>query len=314
MPAPGAAGDTFRQGLRERHRGSHHTLPGSDVHMESFPLPRPRERAMPPAVHIPRRRVRLRGDPEEEEGARIGEPEKATRSDILTSFTKLRDETGNPHSDKFLRDICVNFILAGRDTSSVALAWFFWLLSQHQEVEDRILKELREIVAEREGEGEGELVFKPEEVKKMEYLHAALREALRLYPSVPLDHKEVVEDDVFPDGTVVKKGAKVLYALYAMGRLESIWGKDCRDYKPERWFRNGRLESESAYKFPAFNGGPRLCLGRDFAYYQMKFVAASILHRYRVEVVADHPVEPKIALTLYMKHGLLVTLRRRDEA
>ncbi|XP_065005921.1 cytochrome P450 86B1-like isoform X1 [Musa acuminata AAA Group] len=245
-----------------------------------------------------------------------GEPEKATRSDILTSFTKLSDETGNPYSDKFLRDICVNFILAGRDTSSVALAWFFWLLSQHQEVEDRILKELREIIAEREGEGEGEgeLVFKPEEVKKMEYLHAALRESLRLYPSVPVDHKEVVEDDVFPDGTVVKKGTKVLYAVYAMGRLESIWGKDCRDYKPERWLRNGRLVSESAYKFPAFNGGLRLCLGRDFAYYQMKFVTASILHRYRVEVAADHPVEPKIALTLYMKHGLLVTLRRRDEA
>lgn len=125
---------------------------------------------------------------------------------------------------------------------------------------------------------------------------------------------QVVEDDVFPDGTVVKKGAKVLYSVYAMGRLESIWGKDCRDYKPERWLRNGRLMGESAYKFPAFNGGPRLCLGRDFAYYQMKFVAASILHRYRVEVAAGHPVEPKIALTLYMKHGLLVTLRRRDEA
>ncbi|KAJ8513320.1 hypothetical protein OPV22_003754 [Ensete ventricosum] len=243
-----------------------------------------------------------------------GEPEKATRSDILTSFTNLRDETGKPYSDKFLRDICVNFILAGRDTSSVAMAWFFWLLSQHQEVEDRILKELRDIVAEREGGGEGELVFNPEEVKRMQYLHAALREALRLYPSVPVDHKEVVEDDVFPDSTVLKKGTKVIYAVYAMGRLESIWGKDCRDYKPERWLRDGSLVSESAYKFPAFNGGPRLCLGRDFAYYQMKFVAASILHRYRVEVAADHPVQPKIALTLYMKHGLPVTLRRRDEA
>lgn len=68
---------------------------------------------------------------------------------------------------------------------------------------------------------------------------------------------------------------------------------------------------ESAYKFAAFNGGPRLCVGKDFAYYQMKFVAASILYRYRVRVVKGHPVVPKFALTLYMKHGLMVNLSKR---
>lgn len=108
-------------------------------------------------------------------------------------FMRHRDENGKPYSDKFLRDICVNFILAGRDTSSVALAWFFWLLNQNPEVEAKIVDEIRRIVKERgevEKEGE-ELIFRPEEVKKMEYLQAALSEALRLYPSVPVDHKEV---------------------------------------------------------------------------------------------------------------------------
>jgi fatty acid omega-hydroxylase len=119
------------------------------------------------------------------------------RSDLLTVFTKMRDGKGRPaHSDKFLRDICVNFILAGRDTSSVALAWFFWLLGKNPGVEARILEEIEGIVAARRappgaGEVEEELVFQPEEVKRMEYLHAALSEALRLYPSVPVDHKEV---------------------------------------------------------------------------------------------------------------------------
>jgi fatty acid omega-hydroxylase len=119
------------------------------------------------------------------------------RSDLLTVFTKMRDEEGRPaYSDKFLRDICVNFILAGRDTSSVALAWFFWLLGKNPAVEARILEEVEGIVAARKapanaGEVEEELVFHPEEVKRMEYLHAALSEALRLYPSVPVDHKEV---------------------------------------------------------------------------------------------------------------------------
>ncbi|XP_076890562.1 cytochrome P450 86B1-like [Bidens hawaiensis] len=237
------------------------------------------------------------------------------KSDLLTIFMGLKDEHDQPFSDKFLRDICVNFILAGRDTSSVALSWFFWLLDRNPTVEEKILCEICGIVKERGDEGQnGNLVFRPEEVKKMEYLHGALSEALRLYPSVPVDHKEVVEDDVFPDGTVLKKGTKVVYAIYAMGRMEAIWGKDCRQFRPERWLRDKRFMSESAYKFTAFNGGPRLCLGKDFAYYQMKFVAASILYRYKVVVAENHPVAPKLALTMYMKHGLKVKLCKRSES
>lgn len=121
------------------------------------------------------------------------------RSDLLTVFMGLKNEKGERFSDKFLRDICVNFILAGRDTSSVALSWFFWLLDRNPEVEEKILEEVCRIVGVREevkkkaGEvvSENELVFKAEDIKKMDYLQAALSEALRLYPSVPVDHKEV---------------------------------------------------------------------------------------------------------------------------
>ncbi|KAJ1440430.1 Cytochrome P450 [Sesbania bispinosa] len=115
--------------------------------------------------------------------------------DLLTVFMRLKDENGKAYSDKFLRDICVNFILAGRDTSSVALSWFFWLIDQNPEVEEKILAEICRVVSQREGikkeDFENSLRFRPEEIKKMDYLHAALSEALRLYPSVPVDHKEV---------------------------------------------------------------------------------------------------------------------------
>ncbi|MFQ6649489.1 hypothetical protein Gotur_023502 [Gossypium turneri] len=99
-----------------------------------------------------------------------------------------------------------------------------------------------------------------------------------------------------------------------MGRIESIWGKDCREYKPGRRLRDGNYMSESAYKFSAFNGGPRLCLGKDFAFYRMKFTAASILYHYTVKVVKGHPVAPKLALTMYMKHGLMVNLINRHKS
>ncbi|XP_078448537.1 cytochrome P450 86B1-like [Wolffia australiana] len=231
------------------------------------------------------------------------------KDDLLSVFMRLTDDEGRPFSDKFLRDICVNFILAGRDTSSVALAWFFWLLARNPAVEEKILAELRRV----KKTDDSSLVFLPEEVKKMDYLQAAISESLRLYPSVPVDHKQLAEDEVFPDGRKLKKGTKVVYAIYSMGRMEGIWGRDCKEFKPERWIRDGRFVNESAYKFAAFNGGPRLCLGKDFAYYQMKFVAASILLRYRVHVAHDHPVVPKLALTMYMKHGLKVTLSSREQ-
>ncbi|KAK9676450.1 hypothetical protein RND81_11G078100 [Saponaria officinalis] len=188
------------------------------------------------------------------------------RSDLLTLFMRFKDDNSRPFSDKFLRDICINFILAGRDTSSVALSWFFWLIDQHPPVEEKIFEEISRIIGQREnvshGSGQGSLIFRAEEIKRMEFLHAAISEALRLYPSVPVDHKEVATEDIFPNGTVLKKGTKVIYVIYAMGRMEAIWGKDCREYKPERWLREGRFMSESAYKFTAFNGGPRLCLGK----------------------------------------------------
>ncbi|KAI5678387.1 hypothetical protein M9H77_09337 [Catharanthus roseus] len=284
------------------------------VHSRLLPV---LEDSIKQSSHVDLQDVLLRLTTRKKELSLVSEHDKQ-RSDILTVFMGLKDENGQPFSDKFLRDICVNFILAGRDTSSVALSWFFWLLDKNPQVEEKIIEEICRIVSEREDDKDKEspkgLIFKPDEVKKMEYLQAALSEALRLYPSVPVDHKEVLEDDVFPDGTILKKGTKIVYAIYTMGRMEGIWGRDCRDYKPERWLRDGRFMSESAYKFTAFNGGPRLCLGKDFAYYQMKFAAASILYRYHVKVVEGHPVVPKMALTMYMKYGLQVKLFRRHES
>ncbi|XP_008793701.1 cytochrome P450 86B1-like [Phoenix dactylifera] len=243
------------------------------------------------------------------------------RSDLLSRLMEAGVKEGGHggmecnFSDKLLKDFCISFILAGRDTSSVALAWFFWLLHQHPQVEERILDEISETIKRRQDEvcrPDDNIVFTVEELKRMEYLQAALSESLRLYPSVPLDFKEVLEDDILPDGSVVKKGARVFYSIYSMARMERIWGKDCREFRPERWIKDGILVTESQFKYTVFNAGPRLCVGKKFAYMQMKMVAASILLRYRVEVVEGQEVKPKLTTTLYMKNGLRVTFSRRE--
>ncbi|KAI4317331.1 hypothetical protein L6164_025206 [Bauhinia variegata] len=195
------------------------------------------------------------------------------------------------------------------------MAWFFWLIHKNPEVENRIVIEIRKILDSRESKTKQELpnevVFTWEELKKMVYLQAAISESLRLYPSVPIDFKEAMEDDVFPDGTVIRKGDRVLYCIYSMGRTESIWGKDCLEFKPERWIKEGQFVSDSQFRYAVFNGGPRLCVGKKFAYLQMKMVAASILLRYQVCVVNGQKIIPKLTTTLYMKNGLLVTLKPR---
>ncbi|KAL6569530.1 hypothetical protein OROMI_014044 [Orobanche minor] len=236
--------------------------------------------------------------------------------DLLSRFMKRKES----YSDEFLQQVALNFILAGRDTSSVALSWFFWLVMQNPTVESEILNELCTVLIEtRGGDDVAKWIEEPltfEEVDRLVYLKAALSETLRLYPSVPEDSKHVVADDVLPDGTFVPSGSSVTYSIYSAGRMKSAWGEDCLEYKPERWLSASpdgyKFAMHDSYKFVAFNAGPRICLGKDLAYLQMKSIAAAVLLRHRLVAVAGHKVEQKMSLTLFMRDGLKVDVYPRD--
>ncbi|KAL0418988.1 UNVERIFIED_CONTAM: cytochrome [Sesamum radiatum] len=238
--------------------------------------------------------------------------------DLLSRFMKKRDADGNLFPCSVLKRIALNFVLAGRDTSSVALSWFFWLVMNTARVEEKIIHEISAVLQETRGKDTEKWVEEPltfDEADRLVYLKAALAETLRLYPSVPLDFKYVVSDDVLPDGTVLPAGSTVTYSIYSVGRMKSIWGEDCLEFKPERWLSPGgdRFEPpKDGYKFVAFNGGPRTCLGKDLAYLQMKSVASAVLLRYRLSLVPGHRVEQKMSLTLFMKNGLKVYLKPRE--
>ncbi|EOA39016.1 hypothetical protein CARUB_v10011562mg, partial [Capsella rubella] len=202
----------------------------------------------------------------------------------------------------------------GRDTSSVALSWFFWLVTTHPAVEDNIVREICSVLIETRGTDdvaswtEEPLGF--DENDRLVYLKAAISETLRLYPSVPEDSKHVENDDVLPDVTFVPAGSSVTYSIYAAERMKSTWGEDCLEFKPERWISSmdDKFISHDQYRFVAFNAGPRICLGKDLAYLQMKTIAAAVLLRHRLTVVPGHKVEQKMSLTLFMKNGLLSLL------
>ncbi|XP_074272858.1 cytochrome P450 86A2 [Silene latifolia] len=235
--------------------------------------------------------------------------------DLLSRFMKRKEYSS--YSDKFLQYVALNFILAGRDTSSVAMSWFFWLVIQHPKVEEKILQEISSVLMETRGNDVAKWVEEPldfDEVDRLVYIKAALSETLRLYPSVPEDSKHVVADDVLPDGTFVPAGSSISYSIYSAGRMQSTWGDDCLEFKPERWLSpdGKKFTMHDQFKFVAFNAGPRICLGKDLAYLQMKSVAASILLRHRLSVAPGHKVEQKMSLTLFMKYGLKVVVQPRD--
>ncbi|RZC92886.1 hypothetical protein C5167_007909 [Papaver somniferum] len=199
-------------------------------------------------------------------------------SDLLSRFVKDDDL-----DEDFVIDIVISFILAGQDTISAALAWFFWLVSCNPRVEYEILKEINQTSEEPSYD----------DVKDMVYIHASLCESMRLYPPVPLDSKEAASDDILPDGTVIKNGMRVSFSIYAMGRMEHMWGSDCNEFKPERWLEKenvtGKLSfmGKDPYTYPIFQAGPRICLGKEMAFLQMKMVAVEVLRRFHVVPTAN---------------------------
>ncbi|GFP82293.1 cytochrome p450 704c1 [Phtheirospermum japonicum] len=91
-------------------------------------------------------------------------------------------------------------------------------------------------------------------------------------------------DDTLLDGFKLRKGDGAYYMAYAMGRMMHVWGDDAEEFKPERWIKNGIFQPESPFKFVSFHAGPRTCLGKDFAYRQMKIVSAALVHLFQVQI------------------------------
>ncbi|XP_016451692.2 alkane hydroxylase MAH1-like [Nicotiana tabacum] len=219
-------------------------------------------------------------------------------------------KTGLKFDNKFLRDTILNFLVAGRDGVNSCLTWFIWLVFTHPEVEKNIREELRVIMPV--GEAEKWRLFTVEELKNVVYLHAALYEALRLYPPVPFQFKTPQESDILPSGHHVHPKMRVMFNLYAMGRMEFIWGKDASEFKPERWIsERGTIKHEPSYKFLSFNAGPRKCLGKGTSFTQLKAVAAAVIHNYQIKMVKGHDISPNCSVILHMKYGFKVRVKKR---
>ncbi|KAJ1298176.1 hypothetical protein BS78_01G433800 [Paspalum vaginatum] len=234
------------------------------------------------------------------------------KHDLLSRFMASQDEAYS-ESEVPLRDVVISFLLAGRETTSSALTWFFWLLSSRPDVQRRIRDEVAAVRA-RSAQGGDVVGFDLDELREMHYVHAAITESMRLYPPVPLNSLRADTDDVLPDGTAVRAGWFVAYNSYGMGRMKSVWGGDAREYRPERWLNpgDGTFRPDSPFRFVAFHAGPRLCLGKEMAYIQMKSIVACVLEELVVAVDGAYQPQQVTSLTLRMADGLPVTVKPRN--
>ena len=228
---------------------------------------------------------------------------------LLKELMKERLGKGEMIDEKYIRDTAVNLFAAGNGTISSGLCWFFWLVSTHPIVEAKIIQEIKDNCLSQEENLISNLNV--EKIDKLVYLHAAICETLRLYPPIPFEHKCAVNSDILPSGHHVSPKTKVIYSLYAMGRMEHVWGEDCLEFKPERWISDrGQIIHVPSYKFIAFNAGPRSCLGKDISFIQMKMVAASVLWKFRIHVVEGQSVTPRVSVVLRVE-GFKVNVSKR---
>ncbi|WJX86624.1 long-chain fatty acid omega-monooxygenase [Trifolium repens] len=264
------------------------------------------------------------------EDAKKNGQQNKIKNDILSRFIELGEDNA---SDKSLRDVVLNFVIAGRDTTATTLSWAIYMVMTHSHVAEKLYLELKTF---EENQAKEENVTLPQcddnddpelfnqrviqfskllnkdSLERLHYLHAVITETLRLYPAVPQDPKGVMEDDVLPDGTKIKAGGMVTYVPYSMGRMEYNWGPNAASFIPERWFKDGVLKNESPFKFTAFQAGPRICLGKDSAYLQMRMVLAILCRFYKFNLVPGHPVKYRMMTILSMAHGLKLTIEKRS--
>ncbi|KAI4354915.1 hypothetical protein L6164_003740 [Bauhinia variegata] len=236
--------------------------------------------------------------------------DSSDKEDILSRFLLESKEDPENMTDQYLRDIILNFIIAGKDTSANTLSWFFYMLCKYPLVQEKIAQEIKEVTCTQESElsiDQFVASITDATIERMHYLHAALTETLRLYPAVPVNGRTADAPDILPDGYKLNKGDGVYYLAYAMGRMPYIWGNDAEEFQPERWLKDGIFQPESSFKFIAFHAGPRICLGKDFAYRQMKIVSTTLLRFFRFKLANEtENVTYRTMFTLHMETGLPV--------
>ncbi|MGJ3232278.1 MAG: cytochrome P450 [Oceanicaulis sp.] len=213
--------------------------------------------------------------------------------DLLSLLLGVRDEeTGAELSDIEVRDTLMTFVAAGHETTAIALTWSLYCLAHDREAQARVRSEANAVFTPGADPGAAESA-------RLVFTRQVIEETLRLFPPAPLLGRRAVRDSEIC-GRPVKAGDMALLAVYALHRNPALWEHPDR-FDPDRWSPERRTSDR--YRFLAFGGGPRACVGAQFAMLEASLILAQIIQALDV-APTDHPVEPVMQVTLRPKGGL----------
>lgn len=219
------------------------------------------------------------------------------RGDLLSALMRVEDEEGRPMSDEQLRDETITMLLAGHETTALALTWTWFLVSRHPEVAERLEAEVDAL--------DGPPVI--DDLPRLPFTERVVKESLRLYPPAYSFGREALEDDEIA-GWPVAAGTTLFVFPWVLHRDPRFFPEPLR-YDPDRWTDDFERSLPRLAYLP-FGSGPRMCIGREFARMELVLIVAAIAQRFRLEWGGEPPV-PMASITLRPTGGLRGIVRRR---
>jgi cytochrome P450 len=222
-------------------------------------------------------------------------------NDLLAMLMHSQDEdTGEKMSNQQLRDEVMTLFMAGHESSSAALGYLFWLLSQYPDIDQRVDQELAANL--------GNEAFTFESFRKVPYSSQVINEVLRLYPPAWTIGRKAVEDDEI-DGYHVPAGTSIMIPSYVVHRDADLWEQP-NEFLPDRW-QTQRVKELPRFAYFPFGGGPRLCIGDQFALLEIHAVLALLKRRFTFEHQARHDIALQPLITMRPVEDIYVTLVKR---
>ncbi len=223
------------------------------------------------------------------------------KSDLLSMMLEAQQgPTGTGMTDRQLRDEMKTFLLAGHETTANALAWSWYLLSEHPDVEAQFHAELDNILDDR--------APTVADLPRLTYTRQVFEESMRLYPPVWAIERNAIDDDEI-GGCHIPAGSIVVLSPYVTHRCPRLW-RDPERFDPDRFSKDASAQRPSLAHFP-FGGGARVCIGKGFAMMEGILILATIGQRFRLRTTPEARIEPQPVITLRPRFGLPMSIRPR---
>ncbi|GCE14928.1 cytochrome P450 [Tengunoibacter tsumagoiensis] len=233
---------------------------------------------------------------------KIEERRKNPTNDLFGLLVQARDDQGNAMPDEQLTAHANILLVAGHETSTSFISWLLYLLVQHPDYLERVLAEQDALLLP---DSEPTL----EDIKRMKVLDNALKETERLYPPIPNGPRGLVEDIEF-NGYHIPAGTLVFYAIAASHMIGSIFPQPTQ-FDPDRFAAPREEDKKSPYALVGFGGGPRMCIGLNFAQIEMKALLSHLLRRYRFDLVPGQEIAQFYAATGRPLNGIRFQVSKR---